>query len=130
MGCDIHLTVEKRVDGKWERVDNLPPRPCSWCEGRGHYEGRPQDACYSCVADPDSGKPTPGVQSGPYDDRNYTVFAVLANVRNDGHVTPIDRARGLPADAARRGGEDGDWDYGDHSFSWLTLRELLAYDWK
>jgi hypothetical protein len=115
MGCDIHLKVERRVNGKWECVESLSPRPCSWCDGAGHYKNRPLDKCYSC-----SGS---GAQSGPYRDRNYTVFSVLAGVRNDGYVKPIATPRGLPDGIA----DDGE--YGDHSFSWLTLAELRAYDW-
>lgn len=97
MGCDIHMKVERRVNGKWDRVDGCTP----------------------------------------YHERNYTVFSVLADVRNDGNVTPIAEARGLPADAVRSEpspDEDGydasAYEYGDHSFSWLTLDEVLAYPWR
>jgi hypothetical protein len=84
------------------------------------------------------------------DDRNYRVFAMLAGVRNgfgfagiETHtpLQPISEPRGLPADAeiedgdsiivmADGGGEEDirtrHW-LGDHSHSWLTLREIL--DW-
>ena len=122
MGCDIHMVVEVNRNGVWERAgvkrgDTLPPRACSWCDGLGHFEGRPSDKCYSCKGTK--------VERGSYSDRNYTVFSVLADVRNDGNVTPIAKPRGLPSDATG----SGDWEYGDHSRSWLLLSEVLAYDW-
>lgn len=123
MGCDIHMRVEVRRDGKWERVEQVPTRPCSWRE-EGDHAG-----CWNCQGT--------GVVQRPYHDRNYTVFSVLAGVRNDGYVTPIAAPRGLPDDvtrAAPKVNEDGDdesqWEYGDHSFSWLTVAEVLAYDWQ
>lgn len=119
MGCDIHLTVERRVKGKWRRVDKLPPRACSWCDGTGKYpDGR---ECYSCRGTKQTVE--------PYHDRNYTVFSVLADVRNDGYVTPIAEPRELPEDAVLFENEEDGW-HGDHSFSHLSLRELLDYDWK
>lgn len=61
---------------------------------------------------------------GPVEDsRNYAVFAMLAGVRNRYDLEPISAPRGLPADL--RGEED--WEFGDHSHSWVTLREVL--DW-
>jgi hypothetical protein len=83
------------------------------------------------------------------DDRNYRVFAMLAGVRN-GYgfagvpthepIIPISEPRGLPPGCA-----DEDYDVklsayngddlveytcwlGDHSHSWLTLTEILAWD--
>ncbi len=54
------------------------------------------------------------------DDRNYRLFAWLADVRNIG-IVPISKPKGLPVDF-----EIGDTDLGDHSFSWLSSREILA----
>lgn len=86
--------------------------------------------------------------------RNYAVFAMLAGVRNGGGfagvrthepIQPISEPRGLPYDLGIKG---KDWsqfnddtitdpkvvnieyseaEFGDHSFSWVTLREVL--DW-
>ena len=63
--------------------------------------------------------------------RSYDSFALLADVRNgtglggcdtgDGFV-PISKPKGLPK--GRRSGS-----FGDHSFSWLTLKEMKEYDW-
>jgi hypothetical protein len=70
------------------------------------------------------------------DSRNYVVFAVLADVRN-GYgfagvpthqpLKPIAEPRGLPEDRTAGYGDDADGEFGDHSFSWLTLAEIA--DW-
>lgn len=70
-----------------------------------------------------------------YRNRNYDAFAILANVRNgtgfagvdtgDGFV-PISFPRGLPIDMS---GEAKSVDFGYHDMSYVTLRELLDYDW-
>lgn len=85
MGCDIHSQAERRVNGKWERIEGL----------------------------------------SPFDWRDYSVFGFLANVRNYSAVPPISEPRGLPEDAVQ--GDDSG--LGDHSFSWLTVEELLAFDY-
>lgn len=79
------------------------------------------------------GKEMPYETIGPIEDtRNYRVFAALAGVRNgfgfagcQTHeaMEPISAPRGLPSGLPA----DGE-DYGDHSWSWLYLREVL--DWK
>lgn len=92
------------------------------------------------------------------DDRNYMVFAILAGVRNGSGfagvpthepITPISEPRGLPQDLHVRNDciyrygyvsddyykkypEEAEKDLiylGDHSYSWLSLEECLAYDW-
>ncbi len=69
-----------------------------------------------------------------YSDRCYTVFAALADVRNGygsagsdrcDPIMPIHPQRGLPDDGSLDGGED----LGDHSYTYLGLDEILAYDW-
>ena len=64
-----------------------------------------------------------------YDGRNYRLFAMLADVRNSYGIAPIAEPRGLPDDISHDL-EDGEnfW-LGDHSYSWLTLRELGSYHW-
>lgn len=104
MGCDIHVVAEVRKNGVWE----LSP-----------------------VKIPDG--------------RNYCTFGILANVRNGhgfagfdtGDALPyISLPRGLPEDMSRELSEklahayDNEDDFfwlGDHSFSWVTLREMLEY---
>lgn len=92
-----------------------------------------------------------------WSERNYDLFAILANVRNgtgfagtktgDG-FTPISLPRGLPrdfeVDVAGDGNhplpagfraekewrsEDGTFWMGDHSHSWLDAREIIAVPW-
>lgn len=128
MGCDIHVAVEVRGDeGDWHLLE-APPDP-NWYNERRWYHGR-----------------------------NYDLFAVLAGVRNrhpgernpfispgdrgwketDGGeaYTPIDEPRGLPDDMSSElrtasGDDDGEPSYwlGDHSWSYLSLSELLAHNW-
>lgn len=67
-----------------------------------------------------------------YHGRNYNVFAILANVRNgsgfagiktsDG-FKPISEPRGLPP-----GMSEDDGEFGDHSFSHVTAKELVEVD--
>lgn len=60
----------------------------------------------------------------PFDWRSYGMFAFLADVRNYSRVIPISEQRGLPEDF------DGDLDPSFyHSHSWLTVTELLEFDY-
>lgn len=103
MGTDIHPRVQVRQGSKWVTVKDDGPK-------------------YN------DGKYTWTILT----DRNYRLFAVLANVRNGfgfagvptgSVVQPISKPRGLPDDVV----DDGD--FGDHDFSWVTLRELQEYPW-
>lgn len=133
MGSDIHLIVEARtgVESRWEQVEIT--YPCPSCGSSGKSEHNADKKCWNCNG---SGK------ASGYDDRSYDTFAILANVRNGygfagvptgrGFV-PISEPRGLPQDSTFEEERDeyGDlvhW-LGDHSRSWLTLAELLAYNW-
>jgi hypothetical protein len=64
-----------------------------------------------------------------FDWRSYSNFAFLAGVRNYSDITPISDPRGLPEDAADSDDEYGGARGGDHSFSWLSLEELLAFNY-
>lgn len=126
MGCDIHLAVEVRRNGKWERA--LPPVHArdpyyakEAAQGSGTWAARHAEVEWYC-------------------DRNYRVFAVLADVRNTGEIVPIAEARGLPDDMSdevarldyehpEHDADSDDVSLGDHSQSWLTLAELQAYPW-
>lgn len=101
MGCDIHLFVEAKNNktGKWEYKPYAPE----------------------------------------YGSRNYDAFAMLADVRNGwgfaGVVTGdgfnvIAEPKGFPQDASPElQQENEDWSGDGHSHSFLTLKELLEYDW-
>lgn len=136
MGCDIHLYIEQQqADRTWRRVQS-PPWVCSWCLGQPMPEGRKQE-CYNCGG---SGK-----TAEAFNDRNYDLFGMLANIRNgrgfagvdteDGFV-PLAEPRGKPKDMSpelKRGKKLPGDEYapylGDHSFSYATLAEVLEYDY-
>jgi len=71
--------------------------------------------------------------------RNYDVFSILADVRNgygfggcktgEGLI-PISEPKGLPNDLSVGLLEQIEDDWGFHSHSWLTLRELQEYDYE
>lgn len=115
MGCDIHVAVERRTADGWQRAEPMvPPR---WT-----YDGGPEEE-----------------RERWYDGRNYSLFAILADVRN-GHgfagvdtgdpVVPISEPRGLPDDVASETRSDSDeWGVDGHSHSHFTLAELMAFDW-
>jgi hypothetical protein len=113
MGCDIHPVVQVRKDGEWVSIDDKGPRE----------EDR----------DPKYRWP---VLVGRY----YALFAILANVRQgywEPDWIPISTPRGLPvdfrmSDEAHPGITDHEGEemwMGDHSWSWVTVKELNDYDW-
>lgn len=129
MGCDIHFYVEVKEDGEWKNYnwredcweldENGKPVVLSYSDG-ATYQKTDYDKLFSHPL---------------YVDRNYSVFSILANVRNgygfagcdtgDGFV-PIDRPRGLPKDVSREVKRES---YYGHSHSYLTIQELLDYNW-
>lgn len=117
MGCDIHLRVEKRVNGQWTPAEPMR-RNRYWEPGGDEPELEPVRF---------------------YDGRNYDLFAILANVRNGrgfagvstglGFI-PISEPKGLPIDVSPDVEKDSEsWGSDGHSHSWITLRELLDFDW-
>lgn len=111
MGCDIHIKIEKRVDENWVDVP--------WTSGDARkYHNVSQD----------------GVEMPDYfDNRNYNLFAVLADVRNGTwgeRLTPISQPRDLDRSTDARFCEPSHTEWlGDHSFSHVTLKELQDYPW-
>lgn len=112
MGTDIHSALEYKENGTWR----ASLRPNKWY---GKYEFDEKD------------KMSAQLNLG----RDYDLFAVLANVRNGygfaGSPTgsgfhPMSDHRGLPTDISSLAREACD---GDHSDSWVSLHEVLAYDW-
>jgi hypothetical protein len=63
----------------------------------------------------------------PFDWRQYGMYGFLANVRNYSAVPPISEPRGLPDDVVLT--DDREFFLGDHSHSWLSVEELLAFDY-
>jgi hypothetical protein len=60
-------------------------------------------------------------------DRNYALFGALAGVRRPQGCVTIPTPRGLPVNASWQVREEAGFD--GHSYSYLYLRELIAYDW-
>ena len=112
MGCDIHLHVETQSKNGWETADK-------WKKSDGGLHVDYDDIFYA--------------------DRNYTLFALLADVRNGygvagcdtgNPVQPIADPKGLPNDVCQQVRDEYIcWGSDAHSASWLTLQELMAFDW-
>ncbi len=63
----------------------------------------------------------------PNMDRNYSVFAKMADVRNGRDITPISQPRGIPDDATTLTKYDRErWDGDGHSHSWLGAAEIAV----
>jgi hypothetical protein len=146
MGTDIHLIVQqKNAQGGWDRIappQSLIDKRC--VVGNWDYD----QYLKAKEEEEEAGKADLGWRSYYYREifeewysgRNYHLFSILADVRNgfgfagirtgEGYV-PISKPKGFPDDFDVKeveGDYGGGW-LGDHSFSWLTLRELLEYDW-
>lgn len=117
MGCDIHLYVEKKQDGKFVSADK-------WTKDEDSEDSERMSVDYD---------------SRFWSGRSYNLFSILANVRNGvgfagvptgrGFV-PIAMPRGLPGDACEEILKESErWREDGHSHSYLTVTELLAYDW-
>ena len=115
MGCDIHAVLETKVGGKWKLV------------GEANHT---QEA---------AGEPAWLNMPEFYHGRNYSLFAVLADVRNGSgfggcdtgdRIEPIADPRGVPHDASPEyKAWVAKWDCDGHSHSYHTLFDLLEYDW-
>lgn len=105
MGCDIHMHVEYRLDKKdqWRCGDYFKLN-------------------YSHRATPDY------TFVDFFGGRNYSRFAVLANVRNYADTKYIDDPRGLPDDVSDIIKEEYEsWGFDAHSCSYITLKELIDF---
>lgn len=137
MGCDIHCHVEVRTEDGWQHV--WPPLVA---------ETEDVEAC------PEEYVNFPGTIVSSYEEyqkvaapwdhplrirRNYNLFAIFADVRNGigfaGTKTGegfniIAEPRGIPDDASIETAWDiQHWEGDAHSHSWLTLKDLLDFDW-
>lgn len=166
MGTDIHMFVERRVDGTWVPVAPPEPPPASErTEKRTDREGKEYDyvspfwgpngafytrACYKCRPKGQAGWDAErgagcdacldtGWPVDWYHNRNYNVFAILTGtVRNgrgfagcdtgNGFRGIVAEPRGLPEDASAFIKEHAAEEF-DHSAGWLSLAEILAFDW-
>lgn len=101
MGCDIHIVLEKKINGQWIGLQEQAHRP-TWTKS-------------------DEGKWERGFVRDKARERDYDAFAKLAGVRGPGP-----EPKGMPEDASelamvlyREDGSD------PHSHSWCSLREFF-----
>ena len=107
MGCDIHSFAEKKVNNKWEKIGEHFSLG-DW--EKQHYKKEKGE--------------------NPFDWRSYSMFAFLADVRNYDHCEPVSKPKGLPNDVCDEVKKEyEDWECDDHSASYLTLKELLEFDY-
>lgn len=120
MGCDIHCFVEKQApDGTWFKLDGFVSDLYS-----------ETDKYFSSDEFRFTDQPT--------QTRNYTLFGLLADVRNGvgfagcdigDPVKPLAAPKGLPIDVSEEiEAEYLDWGVDAHSCSYFTVQELLAYN--
>lgn len=108
MGCDIHIIAEVREDGTW-KANTREVFPLDEWE-REYYKKSHAEV--------------------PFDWRSYSMFGLFANVRNYDHCTSIAAPRGIPEDASEAyKSHERDWEGDGHSHSYLTLRELIEFDY-
>lgn len=131
MGCDCHFFTERKTSS------NNYKGPKDLSEDRNTkieeiIEGRPVEERWVSA---DEWVFQDGYWAVPYSQefyngRNYYLFSILADVRNDGSVEPIDYPRGIPEDCSSGYAYiTRQWDGDGHSHSYFTLKELLEVDW-
>jgi hypothetical protein len=135
MGCDIHTQVEikklKNGEEVWVTAD--------YYTLNDYYRGKNYSKVKYDASKPINDYPEtdhnyyenePKYTVAPiYNNRNYTLFAILANVRNYGASTYIDDPRGIPPDACKETIKNYEyWGIDAHSASYFTLKELM--DWQ
>lgn len=102
MGCDIHTFTEVRVKDNWESGDYYIKNP---------YFGIDDEEEEFTVLE--------------LLGRNYSLFALLADVRNSTGIKPISLPKGLPSDVSSFVKSKSDWWDGDgHNHSFLNLNEI------
>lgn len=160
MGCDIHLFVEK-LDGPTSTWGLVAPPNDGWsgklrqeaeeagvkyepsCDYRYAGTRHPDNPAYRVWNDEDAAKPIDFDDDDPpslapwFNDRNYDLFAMLANVRNGygfagvdtgDAFEPIFMPRGVPESASPEYKREVEgWDCDGHSHSHATVAELRAY---
>ncbi len=117
MGCDVHMFLERKLEdesNEWASAD-------IW------------DKNDLFIDYPDSSFPEYKVKAVNrlFNRSSYILYAILASVRNDDNkIIPIAKPRGLPSNVSemvRR--QEEFWGVEGHSHSWLTLDEIINYDW-
>ncbi|WDM20733.1 hypothetical protein [Paenibacillus polymyxa] len=138
MGTDIWFFVEKRhfrdeyeqIDGTWRKIKKSKAElndTATWVSA-DKWNVNPD---YYLYPEDKTAKLKP---SDPYEfycgDRNYDLFSILSNTRNDHNLKFISLPRGLPVDISPELNEiasDNKEDFYDHS--WLLLKDLINFKW-
>lgn len=101
MGCDIHFYVEKHYGKAWHAVQSPKSIMSSWDKRKRQYDW--------------------------FVSRSYLLFGILAGVRVDNFITPID-PRGMPDDASPIvNSKYAAWRGDAHTPSYIYLNELLDF---
>lgn len=120
MGCDIHMVLERRdtARNKWVGINDF---------AYPGYLGKPECPLTYYANYKDGEDPVKGIWLvWKVRQRNYDLFAELANVRNYDRKN-VHAAKGMPEDASDLAWLNYDyWGADGHSHSWHTLKEFLA----
>lgn len=113
MGCDIHICTEVQ-----KHVNN----ELCWCNADCFKYNK-----YYDESAPDEGERK--LEIAPiFANRDYTLFSILADVRNYSNNVPVCKPKGIPEDCSKVTRKEIDfWGVDGHSHSYLTLRELFEY---
>ena len=133
MGTDIHLFVEKKLDnGVWQAIRGKNPHLDSWNKSLKEAKENNNESRIEGIKDILSDMPKERYEGWLYWRRNYTLFSILANVRNYGEekIEYIDTARGIPEDVSQVVSDR----YSDavsycHHASYINLQEIIDFDW-
>src|SRR5215470_6254142 len=109
MGCSIQAALEIRRKGKWAIVERPNKYFGKWSR-EGFWDREPEL--------------TASIQFDS--EKDYDLFAILADVRNGYELEPMSRGRGIPDDISPEGAAAI---ASDHSHTWITLADVLAYGW-
>lgn len=133
MGCDIHLYVEVYNETKqaWEEYVSLIPNPNYVpIRATGNLVDIYRKQEFRRKADEWGSPHLKMVEKRFYEGRSYSLFSLLADVRNDGTIEPISEPKGLPDDLSPEIQKLSDeWGIDGHSHSYFTLGDLLDVDW-
>ena len=144
MGTDCHVYIERYDSGSrsWQFVAPVRdpvkypvkdygtwgPGDCmreSPCYGPRHDSSGKQLVGEECLGPKCPACLGTGLCVQWYELRDYSVFGILAGVRDRG-MTPICESRGMPDNASARLRVSHSW---DHTPSWYGLEEILGFDW-
>lgn len=108
MGCDIHIYTEKLIHKKWYNIDHF--------KFRG-FSNDLNDLINKKL-----------VTAHIYDRRDYNLFSVLANVRNNHTLNYISKPKGIPNNISDVVLEKyNSWGSDAHSASYLSLSEIKSF---